>query len=182
MIARYYYAMRLGEDEEIRRDGSGSPAVYAAVVQQLREANVPVSVGFPVEGTPVFGITERELYRLRENVAWVLPAAKEALARGDVFFVEDEIDELLDLFGINLDRTSLAYRKLGLAVLGQDVKALEDTARRNDGDYVATPEIIEPTFEWVAGAPLTRRCADTPDDVLTVAYEGGKRQGNLAGQ
>ena len=54
-----------------------------------------------------------------------------------------EIDELLKLFRINLDPSSSAYRELGLEVLKRFVKALQAIERRQKGEVVETPELIE---------------------------------------
>jgi hypothetical protein len=60
-------------------------------------------------------------------------------AKGDITQVRAELDELLEAFQINLDRTSLSYRQLGMAVLNAHVKALKDIERRNAGEPVDTP-------------------------------------------
>ena len=85
------------------------------------------------------------MVKLRENVDGPLVAAKVALARGDISFVQEELDELLDAFGINLDRRSTAYRKVGAAVLTHFVRALQAIEKRNEGEVIETPRIIEPT-------------------------------------
>ena len=54
-----------------------------------------------------------------------------------------EIDELLKLFRINLDPSSSAYRELGLEVLKRFVKALQAIERRQKGEVVETPGIVE---------------------------------------
>jgi hypothetical protein len=47
-------------------------------------------------------------------------------------------------FGINLDRRSEAYRRLGLAVLRKNVAALEAIKRRAEGQPVETPPYPQP--------------------------------------
>ena len=47
----------------------------------------------------------------------VLPALKAALARGNDDFIRYELNELLQVFRINLDPNCLDYRKLALAVM-----------------------------------------------------------------
>jgi hypothetical protein len=85
----------------------------------------------------------------------VLPAEKAALAKADISFVQEELDELLDGFRINLDRKSGAYRHLGMAVLRRDVEALQAIERRNRGEAVETPRTAEPTLQVAQGGTLT---------------------------
>ena len=63
----------------------------------------------------------------------VLPLAREALARGNIEFIRYELNELLQVFRINLDPNCLDYRKLALAVIKAEVRALEDVLARNRG-------------------------------------------------
>ena len=112
-IADYHYATILGEDEDVRRDGTGSEELYQSVAKQLAEAGVAAEAHFAANPRPTFGLSNREMEKLQESIAWVLPAAKSALAKGDISFVHEELDELLDVFRINLDRGSHAYRQVG---------------------------------------------------------------------
>jgi hypothetical protein len=68
------------------------------------------------------------------------------LARGDLSFISELMAELLDRFGLNLDPQSAAYRKLGLAVLRAEVRALEALDGRAKGEVVETPPMagLEP--------------------------------------
>jgi hypothetical protein len=115
-MADYQFASMLEEDEEVRRDGTGSVEPFQAIAAQLREAGVG-SPQFALNGEPAFGLSDREMLKIRESVEATLPRAKEAVARGDISFVQEELAELLDAFRVNLDRDSRAYRQLGMAVL-----------------------------------------------------------------
>jgi hypothetical protein len=151
-IADYLYSWMLEEDEEVRRDGTGSEDVFQAVVEQLREAGVPFSTPFANNvGRRAYGLSDRELFKLRETTDSMLPAAKEALARADVLFVQEQLDELLTIFRVNLDPQSMAYRRLGLAVLKRYVLALQAIDRRNQGEVVETPRAVEPTSSEPSG-------------------------------
>lgn len=143
-IASYHYATMLAEDEETRREGTGSQALFLDVARQLKGAGVPVKTPFPLEEKPPFGLTDREMTKLEEIVEWTLPAAEQALARGDVTFSIEAVDDLLNLFRINLDRRSSAYRQLAMAVLQQDVRALRAVAQRNRGEPIETPRVFDP--------------------------------------
>lgn len=143
-IAAYHYAAALAEDEDTRREGTGSQALFLDVARQLKEAGVPVESPFSHEQKPRFGLTDREMTKLEEAVEWTLPAAEQALARGDVTFSIEAVDDLLNLFRINLDRQSPAYRQLAMAVLQQDVKVLRAIAQRNIGEPIETPRVFDP--------------------------------------
>jgi hypothetical protein len=84
------------------------------------------------------------------------------LARGNVDFIRWELNELLQLFRINLDPNCADYRKLALAVMRAEVRALEDVLARNRGEPVESPKLTEPA---VNSAPSSG-CG------LRAAYEG----------
>ena len=170
-IAQYHYATILEEDEEVRRDGSGSEEVRLTVAKQLVEAGVAASSGFPFEAPRAFGLSERELTHSKNAIEVSLPEARKALARGDISFVEYELEELLDIFRFDLDVTSSAYRELGVAVLKRHVKALEAIAGRNNGEIVDTPRPVEPWTE-------TKLSALSASSALNEASEGWKKATN----
>jgi integrase len=143
-IADYFYALELTSDEEDRRDGTGSEDVYASAARQLSEAGIHFATPFKPGASVEFGLTDRELSRKVETVAIVLPAMKEALARGDISRIRYEMGALLDALEINLDPQSPSYRKLGLRLLAAFVQALESIDRRNRGEVVETPQLIAP--------------------------------------
>jgi hypothetical protein len=90
----------LEEDEEIRRDGTGSEEVFQDVALQLREAGISFSTPFPTTAKrPSFGLSDREMLKVREDNDGVLPAAKEALARGDISFVREQRRSCWPFFG-----------------------------------------------------------------------------------
>lgn len=145
-MAEYHYASRLAEDDEIRTFGTGSEDVYAEVSAQIPDEKLwqgkrPFRDSKPVE----FGLTDREMVKREETLAIVLPHMEAALARGDISAAEEHIEELLTIFGRNLDRKSASYRVLGMAVLRQEVAALKAMQRRNTGEPVETPQVSEPT-------------------------------------
>jgi hypothetical protein len=128
-IANFFYAHELAADEESRREG-GSEEVFQALAKQLDEAGVEYDTPYAKGPPPEFGLSNREMSKIDETLELVLPAAQQALARGDIGFLKCEIDELLKLFRINLDPKCSSYRELGQAVLKAFVRALQDTARR----------------------------------------------------
>ena len=83
-IADYYYAYELGADEAMREEGVGSDPGFASVHRQLTEAGVEFYTPFDVVEETGSGLSDRMMHKIEEDVAIVLPAAKEALARGNV--------------------------------------------------------------------------------------------------
>lgn len=90
----------------------------AAFVARMHMRLVWVSGRQP---SPPFGMSERELSQIQQAVETALPEAKAALARGDISFVKDELEELFEVFRFEVDVTSAAYRALGSAVLKRHV-------------------------------------------------------------
>jgi hypothetical protein len=84
------------------------------------------------------------MYKIEESASFVLPAVREALARGNVDFIRYELNELLQVFRINLDPNCPDYGKLALAVMRAEVRALEDILARHRGDPIETPKLPEP--------------------------------------
>ncbi len=83
------------------------------------------------------------MLRRAETLEWTLPVAQEALARGNISSMQWEVDELLKVFRINLDHSSSTYRELGMAVLRAYVRALHAIGRRDRGEPVETPKILD---------------------------------------
>src|SRR5262249_27682088 len=90
------------------------------------------------------GLSPRMMHKIEEDIAIVLPVARQALARGDIGFIKYELNELLKVFRINLDPNCPDYRKLALAVIKANVRALKDIAARNRGEPIDTPKLLEP--------------------------------------
>jgi hypothetical protein len=78
------------------------------------------------------------MHKIEEDASIVLPVVREALARGNVDFIRYELNELLQLFRINLDQACADYRKLAVAVMRAEVRALEGKLARNQGE-LSTP-------------------------------------------
>src|SRR5579864_3111612 len=123
-IAEFFYAHGLAADDEHRREG-GSEPLFQDIARQLSEAGIKVNTPFAIGPVPEFGLSNREMYKINETIEIVLPAAQQALARGDISMMRWELDELLKLFRINLDHNSSSYRELGIAVLKRYVSALQ---------------------------------------------------------
>jgi integrase len=163
-IADYFYAHQLGADEEVREAGTGSDPVFADVHRQLAEAGIEFETPFEVAKETGFGLSDRMMHKIEEDASVVLSAAKVALARGDVSFIRYELNELLQLFRINLDPNCADYRKVALAVIKAEVRALEDIRARNRGQPIDSPKLVDPA----AKAPVSG-CS------LRAAYEGWEK-------
>jgi integrase len=144
-IADYLYAHELGADEEMREQGLGSDPGFASVHRQLVEAGIEFETPFDVAEENGSGLSDRMMQKIEEDVSIVLPAAKEALARGNVNFIRYELNALLQVFRINLDPACADYRKVALAVIRAFVRALEDVGARHRGDAIDSPKLIEPS-------------------------------------
>jgi hypothetical protein len=96
-----------------------------------------------------------------------LPVVTAALARGDITVVHEQLDELLYAFQCNLDRNSVSYRKLGMAVLAAYVNALKDIERRDAGEPIETPQLTNVSL----GAPVAHEGGTLRD-----AFEGWKKE------
>jgi hypothetical protein len=123
-MAAYHFVEMLSEDEEARLQGLD--------FEKGKDA-------------PEFGMAEREYQDQGDNLTWALSGTEDALARGNIGFVEDQLEELLALFRVRLDRSSSAYGKLGLAVLREHLRALQAIEQRQGGAAVTTPTAIAPT-------------------------------------
>ncbi len=129
-MAETYYASVLQGGEEERQDGTGSEPIFQSIAQQLAAAGVEFSTPFKVGEIPEAGLSDREALKREHALSENLPDAMSALAKGDITHVRLDVDELLEAFQINLDRKSLSYRQLGMAVLRARVRALKDIERR----------------------------------------------------
>jgi integrase len=163
-MAEFHYAALLADDDEQRRDGTGSEPVFQSVARQLTEAGIDFETPFRIGNVPEFGLSEREVYKRTEDLAHALTSAEAALARGDIAFVVEDLEGLLSDFQIHLDRKSSAFRQLGYAVLKAHVRALRAIERRNAGEPIDTPN-----------APTITAAAPNSGDTLRAAFEGWKK-------
>jgi hypothetical protein len=123
-IAEYYFAAVLADDDEMRRNGTGSEPVFQSVARQLIDAGVEFETQFDIGAVPEYGLSEREMQKHAADLDIYIGIAEHALARGDISAIREQMDELLHIFRINLDPKSVAFRQLGMAILRHDVKAL----------------------------------------------------------
>jgi integrase len=150
LVADYTHR-RLQEDEEVRLQGTGDAAFHEKVRRALKDQNVPSQAGFgPGEVSRIAGMSDREFLKTGESINWVLDAARTALARGDLSFVEDEVEEALEAAGTKLVAGSDASRKVSAAFLKANVKVLTMLRQRQDGEVIDTPQAAAPLSPIVA--------------------------------
>ena len=80
-LADYQFAFMLDEDEDVRRDGTGSEELFHEITNQLSAAGVAFAPSFRDTQRPTYGLSDRELYKSEESIDYVLPAARKALAK-----------------------------------------------------------------------------------------------------
>ena len=153
-MAELHYANLLAGDDEERREGTGSEPVFQNVAHQLTDADIEFDTPFDVGSVPEFGLSDREIYKRGEDLNFTLMMAEAALARGDVSFVLEDLEEYLSAFQIRLDHKSPAFRELGAAVLKAHVKALRAVERRNAGEPIDTPKAPAIIAAHVSGETL----------------------------
>ena len=153
-MAEYHYATMLANDAAGRR--------HARQIREKFSDKAP-----PSPNAPAYGLTDEEFERIGQAYRKELKAAQSALARGNIQYVEAEVQELLtDVFHIRLDPASVSYRQLSDAVLVEDVKALQALQRRHAGEPIETPP--QPEADSTAAEPT--------GDTLPAAFEGWKRE------
>jgi integrase len=157
----------LANDEEERREGTGSEPGFQSVAKQLAEAGIEHQSPFAIGPVPEAGLSDREIIKRQQLIDYALPAASVALARGDITYITEQLEELLFAFQCNLDRKSAAYRKLGMAVLTVHVRGWKDIERRNAGEPVETPQLPHAFL----GAPAAHEGGTMRD-----ALEGWKKE------
>ncbi len=162
-IAEFFYAHELAADEERRRNGD-SEALFQDVVRQLEEAGINHNSPYAIGPVPEFGLSAREMDKINQEIDICLGGAQHALATGNISSFTWEIDELLKLFRINLDRNSASYRELAAEVLKAFIRALEAIQRRHKGEIVETPVVPEVNGEQLSNG-----------ETLRAALEGWKK-------
>jgi hypothetical protein len=155
------------DDEEERREGTGSEPVFQKIAKQLDAAGAEYETTFAIGPSPEAGLSDREIIKRENTLEWILPTSTAALARGDTTVIREQLDELLYAFQCNLDRKSVSYGKLGMAVLTAHVKASKDIERRDAGEPIETPQLIHASL----ATPVVHEGGTLRD-----AFEGWKKE------
>ena len=153
-MAEYHYATTLANDAAARR--------HAREIREKFADEIP-----PAPSAPAYGLTEEEFERIGRAYGKGLKAARSALARGSIEYVQPDVQELLnDVFHIRLDPASASYRQLSEAVLVEEVKALQALQLRQAEEPIETPPQPEPDGGTV----------EPTGNTLQAAFEGWKRE------
>jgi integrase len=168
-MAEYYFVTILSGDERMRQEGFDAEAIQAALIETgVRPDDVSkMMVSDPPGTRPKYGLSDSELSKHAANWKMLLPRAERALAKGDIWQVQGAISEVQEVFGINVDPDSAAYRRLGLAFLKQFVKAGRAVQQRDLGKWTDTPPL-----------PSVGATDAATGENLTAAFEGWKRARN----
>ena len=113
----------------LREEGIGSDPVFANVHRQLAEAGVEFETPFDVVEEAGSGLSDRMMHKVEGDASVVLLPAKEALARGNINFIRYELNELLQLFRINLEPACADYRKVALGEIRTSLLKHSDIKR-----------------------------------------------------
>src|SRR5215510_677752 len=152
------------------RGSAGRALVRSPCFKALRRSSmrrVSNRTPWTVGTVPEAGLSDREIYKRTDTLEFDLAITSPALARGDISVIREELDELLNVFQLNVDRKSQSYRKLGMAVLTAHVRALRDIERRNAGEPVETPP---------SAYALPEPPASEQGGTLREAFEGWKKE------
>jgi integrase len=163
-IAQYHFAAVLAEDDEMRRDGTGSEPMFQSIARQLADGGIEFESEFHIGAVPEYGLSEREMLKRAADLEIYIAIAEHALARGDISAIREQMDELLHVFRINLDPKSVTFRQLGMALLKEDVKALGAIERRHKGEPIETPKLPSVGAETTSGG-----------ERISAAFEGWKK-------
>jgi integrase len=142
-----YYHQALEIDAEKREDGTGYEQAAKKIEEQLQALGVEYETWHPDDTEAEVGLSNRDYYKIQENIDICLPPAREWLAKGNTKPFEWEIDEFLASQGVELDKKSKEYRKASLGILRAWVRSMEATAQRNLGHIIETPAAPAPVVD-----------------------------------
>jgi integrase len=166
-IAERVFAKGLAQDDRARFGGrSGWQQLDEEARREVEADGRQLGpAAYDLDQMPLHGSPDGWLEQERENVAYELDVMRDALARGAISAIEDEMDIALAELGIAIDPASVLYRTVGTAVLRSYVEMLEAIEARNAGKPVDTPRVA-------LGVPSTASTSGT----LRKALEGWKKE------
>ncbi len=147
MLAGWFRDHAIVEDEEFRITGYlEDEKLYRDNLARLETMGVAAVVTYP-PSERISGLSDRQVASKHHSIAMTDVALKRAVAASDTSLIAQEVDIVLDIFGIEVPKESAAYRRLGLAFLAAFQEANAMVARRLNGQAVASPELPEPKLE-----------------------------------
>jgi hypothetical protein len=128
-IADFFLARALAVDEERRIAGKGDDLMFVSSWghDDLTEPQEPGR-----------GLSPGKMKIIRENTEFKLATTEDQLARADTRQLRGDVDELLNVFHINLDPKCADYFKLARAVQAAFVKYLRAVLARQKGEPIAS--------------------------------------------
>jgi integrase len=137
-MAEALYGKLLADDEMWRFGGRAQMARGEA---WLRREGIEFTPYYnKLEDLPEYGWSDEQLRVQKDHLVHELETMQDALARGDISAVVDDVALLLADFQIDLDRTSRSYHELGTQALQAYVRALQAIEKRNAGQPIETPK------------------------------------------
>lgn len=85
------------------------------------------------------GLSEREYDKLSESLDITETGGKAALARGNTFLIEFEMEDFCESQGFKIAKGSEAHKQLSYAFLRASVKATQQQQLRHQGEVIDTP-------------------------------------------
>lgn len=85
------------------------------------------------------GLSERDYDKLSESLDIIEAGGKAALARGNTFLIEFEMEDFCESQGFKIAKGSVAHKQLGYAFLRASVKATQQQQLRHQGEVLDTP-------------------------------------------
>jgi integrase len=153
-MAEYHYAHKLrAHDEGLKVAPEGEGAFRSEFPDEVWSTPIPE-----------FGWSGGQMADAKESGPIALREAEAALAQGNIAHIDFQIEHLLDVFQLNLDRKCAAYQELGLALLRSQVKSIRAVERRFAGEPIETPML-----------PAIDRVPSASGETLKAAFEGWKR-------
>jgi uncharacterized protein DUF6538 len=143
-IADFFLASALAVDEQRRITGKGDDPLFISVDARCAMEALALEPGR--------GLSPGTMEAIQNDTAFVLATTEDQLARGDIRLIQGEVDELLNVFQINLDPNCADYFKLARAVQVAAVKYLRAVLARQKGEPIETPAVIAPNQEGTPGS------------------------------
>ena len=100
-IADFFLASALAVDEQRRITGKGDDPLFVSVDARCAMEALALEPGR--------GLSPRTMEAIQNDTAFVLATTEDQLSRGDIRLIRGEVDELLNVFQINLDPNCADY-------------------------------------------------------------------------
>ena len=151
MLAGWFRDHAIIDDEEFRVTGYlEDEKLFRDNVARLEATGVSFIAAFP-PSERVSSLSERQVASKHHAISLTDGALRQAVAASDTSWIAQEVDIVLDGFGIEVPKESATYRRLGLAFLAAFQEANAVVARRLNGEAVPSPELPEPKLEATRG-------------------------------